>query len=221
MLQGRSPVISPVTHYKDCFYYGISGILRHLGVFSSQPARPLKSSKGATPNFEYNAASSSASVHLEASRWPTSSRRIGASTHHIHSSPTSQGPPEPSPLTGRRLALSAPRSHSSRQEPTESPKTQPLARHAAAHVRRAPILARSVARLGLPHSSPALRSLCAHPPVLARLSMSRPPYPPPSALDGGGLGWPLDHRPLDRHGSTMRRSTVRNLLAAHVPCTHA
>ena len=46
-------------------------------------------------------------------------------------------------------------------------------------------------------------------------SLSRPPYPPLSALDGGGLGWRLDHRLLDQRGPPTRRSAVRSLL--HTP----
>jgi len=39
-------------------------------------------------------------------------------------------------------------------------------------------------------------------------------------LDGGGLGRPLDHRLLDRHGST-NASIDGAQPPAHVPCTHA
>ena len=142
---------------------------------------------------------------------------LTTSTHH----------PPPRALQGPRhppavvLALSAPRLHSSRQEPAESPRTQPLTRHAAAReVGADPSpLSRStrpdalLTRIAI-H---VCTSACALSP-----RMSRPPYPPPSALDGGGLGRPLDHRLLDRHGSATHRSAVRNLshtCPAHMPCT--
>ena len=66
-----------------------------------------------------------------------------------------------------------------------------------------------------------LRATGLTPAEALALGMSMPPYPPPSALDGGGLGRPLDNRLLDRHGSTTRRSAVRNLphmCPAHMPC---
>ena len=86
--------------------------------------------------------------------------------------------------------MSAPRSHSSRQGPTESPRTQALARHLAAHVRWAPIFTRPLGHSTRPAAlltRIAIR-VCASACILSRLGMSRPPYPPPSALDGGGLG---------------------------------
>ena len=150
---------------------GSRASLRHLGVFSSQPPpRPLKSSK-AQPQY---------SNILRRRRRPPSTSKprddhlplvapalpLTTSTHH----------PPPKVLQGPRLspaiaiALSAPRSHSSRQGPTESPRTQALARHLAAHVRWAPIFTRSVTRLGLLRSSPASRSVCAHPPVYSLAS---------------------------------------------------
>ena len=112
------------------------------------------------------------------------------------------------------LALSAPRSHISRQEPTRAQGLN-LTNDTLPHVRWSPTFQPawsldSAFCVPHPHRDGCLQ---VHAHVLSRLDMSRlhVPYPPPSALDGGGLGRPLDHDRLPfRHASPTRQSAVRN-----------